>query len=542
MPNLLSMTGRKWILRSEEQRTPDILIDALKNERQLGPSSSPTSLSDPFLFPEMGKAVQRIQAGVQSKEIVGIFGDYDADGITAALQLVRFFRRHGIEPIVHLPDRVTEGYGMKTKSIDALHAKGVTLLITVDTGISAHAEIAHAKAHGIDVIVTDHHRPQGGRPDAFVIIHPMVPPGFPNPDLAGAGVAFTLVRALEDGKPWHGIEEDVVLATIGTVGDLVPLTGENRLLVIKGLRCAARLRPSPLKELINAVQGKKPLTSTDIAFRIVPRINASGRMAHPDIALHALLDGGEALEQLHRLNEGRQELVGELMVVASGLVDPASPFLCVIDDRFTPGTVGLIASRLTEEYGRPTLAGSVRGDDVVASLRSVDGVDLFDCLTHPSVRPLLSTCGGHAMAAGCTLKRSAVSDLRSALNVLLIDRGITAASLIPTLHLDASIAHGDLSPVFAEALETLAPFGQGNEEPVFLLPKRKLTDVRTVGADNRHLQCRIGGIKGIGFGLGHLMQEIAGVADVDVACRVGINEWNGRREVQVFVEDVKKSA
>lgn len=499
----------------------------------------PVVLSDPFLFPEMHEAVARIKSAIATRETIAIFGDYDADGITAALQLVRFFRRHGIEPLVHLPDRVAEGYGMKTKSIDALHAKGVTLLITVDTGISAHAEIAYSKAHGIDVIVTDHHRPQGGRPDAFAVIHPMIPQGFPNPDLAGSGVAFTLVRALEGGKPWPGIEEDVVLATIGTVGDLVPLTGENRLLVIKGLACATKLPPSPLKELIDAVQGKKSLTSTDIAFRIVPRINATGRMAHPDIALHALLDGGDALEQLHRLNEGRQDLVAELMIVASGLVDPALPFLCVVSDRFTPGTVGLIASRLTEEYGRPTMAGSVSGDDVVASLRSVDGVDLFDCLTHPFVRPLLTTCGGHAMAAGCTFRRSAMSEIQSSLNALLDARGITVSTLVPTLHIDASIAHGDLSLAFAASLETLAPFGQGNEEPVFLLPKKKLTEVRTVGAENRHLQCRIGGIKGIGFGLGHLMQAIVSDADFDIACRVGINEWNGRREVQVFIEDIR---
>lgn len=536
IPSQLSITGHRWLLRSAQELSPDAIIDELKRSRGLH-DNAPLVLSDPLLFPEMHEAVARIARAISKPETIAIFGDYDADGITAALQLIRFFRRHGIEPVVYLPDRIADGYGLKKKSIDRLKERGVTLLITVDTGISAHTEIAYAKSLGMDVIVTDHHRVQGGRPDAFAVIHPLVPAGFPNKDLAGAGVAFTLVRALEGSKPWQGIEEDVLLAAIGTVGDLVPLTGENRLLVIKGLACAAKLPPSPLKELVDAVQGKRPLTSGDIAFRIVPRINAAGRMAHPDIARRAILEGGEFLEQLHRLNERRQELVEELMTIAAGLVTADDPFLTIASERFTPGTVGLIASRLTETYGRPSLVGAGKGDEVVASLRSTDDVDLFECLMHPTIRPLLLTCGGHAKAAGCTFKQSSIGDLRSALNALLMERGITVSSLMPTLQIDASMTQNP-TVQFASALESLAPFGQGNQEPVFLLPKKKMTDLRTVGEENRHLQCRIGGIKAIGFGLGNLMQALGKDTEVDVACRIGINEWNGRREVQVFIEDI----
>ena len=539
IPSQLSITGHRWLLRLSQELSPGAIIDQLKRSRGLN-DNAPSVLSDPFLFPEMRCAVQRIEQAIHARKTIGIFGDYDADGITAALQLERFYRRHGIAPVVYLPDRIADGYGLKKKSIDALHAKGVTLLITVDTGISAHTEIAYAKSLGMDVIVTDHHRVQGGRPDAFAVIHPLIPAGFPNKDLAGAGVAFTLVRGLEGSKPWQGIEEDVLLATIGTVGDLVPLTGENRLLVIKGLACAAKLPPSPLKKLVDAVQGKRPLTSGDIAFRIVPRINAAGRMAHPDIALRAILEGGEFLEQLHTLNERRQELVEELMTIATGLVAVDDPFITIVSEHFTPGTVGLIASRLTETYGRPSLVGAEKGDEVVASLRSTDDIDLFECLMHSTIRPLLVTCGGHAKAAGCTFKQSSIGDLRSALNALLSDRGITASSLVPTLQIDASIAENP-TVQFATALESMAPFGQGNQEPLFLLPKKKITDLRTVGTENRHLQCRIGGIKGIGFGLGNLMQEISKDKEFDVACKIGINEWNGRREVQVFVEDIRMS-
>lgn len=202
----LSLTGKHWILR-RDVASPDI-VRTLMEER--GISEDPTDkLSDPMLFPEMKQAITRIRSAIKSGETIGIFGDYDADGVTGTAQLVRFFRRRSIEPVVHLPDRALDGYGMRIKSIDALKKKGVSLLITVDTGITAHAEIAHAKSIGIDVIITDHHRVQGERPDALAVIHPETPSAFPNPHLCGSGVAFMLVRALEDCKPWDGIDLDI---------------------------------------------------------------------------------------------------------------------------------------------------------------------------------------------------------------------------------------------------------------------------------------------------------------------------------------------
>ena len=535
MTATLSLTGKRWVLRREGE-SPDI-IATLKAER--GIADDPTArLSDPLLFPDMAKAVARIRRAMDTREVIGIFGDYDADGITGTAQLMRAFRRHGLEPVVHLPHRALEGYGMKIASIDVLKQKGVTLLITVDTGISAHAEIAHAKKLGMDVIVTDHHRVQGGAPDAFAVIHPTVPETFPNQHLSGSGVAFMLVRALEDGNPWDGIDTDIALATIGTVGDLVPLTGENRTLVIHGLKFLSKLPQSPLRDFIDDVRGDGPLTAGDIAFRVVPRINAAGRMAHPDIALRALLEGGDALGELHRLNGDRRSFVEELDRLLSEESGKQGAFIVIASEKVTPGTAGLLASRFTERMGRPSLVAAVVGDQAVASIRSPEGIDAVECLEHSAVKPLLRSYGGHAQAAGCSFAASDVKRLTEGLNRALSERGITADTLVPALHIDAELPHAGPDDRFVRGLKSLEPFGAGNDDPMFLLRAQMVSDVRAIGSDGTHLQCRIGRTRAIGFGLGALASSI-GQQRIDVACRLGMNTWNGRETLQLFVEDLR---
>ncbi len=536
----LSLTGKEWHLKNPDPLPADSSFSILlARERGLDLlSDGERKISDPFLFPEMQKAVERINQAVTKKETIGIFGDYDADGITAALQLVYALRRRGIEPVVYLPDRVIEGYGMRKKSIDALKEKQVSLLITVDTGIASHSEISHASSLGIDTIVTDHHRVLHGRPPAYAVIHPLVPREFPNQHLCGAGVAFMLVRALEDGKVWEGIDRDIVLAMIGTVGDLVPLTGENRALVLHGLKRAKSLPRSPLQELIESVVLTPSITSGDIAFRIVPRLNAAGRMAHPDLALRALLEGGEALKKLHTLNDERQDIVRELMMHAESLVDYSQPFLFVASERFTPGTVGLIAGRLTEKTGKPSLAAAPRGAEWTASLRSPELIDVMRCLADADAEPLLKTFGGHAQAAGCTYEKVQEEKLKEVLSRAV--RNLTGdRELVPTLGIDREILPGPIALSSVKDLLTLAPFGMKNEEPRFLLRNRTISDLRVVGAEGTHLQCRIGGTKAIGFGLGTLMTSLSPDRNIDAVCRLSVNEWQGRQTVQFFIEDVR---
>lgn len=538
MTEKLSLSGKRWTLKRNTS-TPDI-AGMLRMERGIIDEAQ-AKLSDPFLFREMQRAVKRIEQAMKSGETVAIFGDYDADGITATAQLVRFFRRRKIEPVVHLPDRAKEGYGMKIISIDALKAKGVSLIITVDTGIAAHTEIAHTNSLGIDVIITDHHRVQGKTPHAYAIIHPDVPSAFPNPHLSGSGVAFMLVRALEKEPSWDGIDIDIALAAIGTVGDLVPLTGENRLLVIHGLKFLQTLPPSPLKDFVDSVRSTGPLTATDIAYRIVPRINAAGRMAHPLVALEALLEGGEALEELHRLNGDRRSFVEELQeeIIPSITADDA--FIVIASERITPGTAGLVAGRLSEKFGRPSIAAAIMGDMAVASVRSIPEIDLMECLEHPSVKKFLKTFGGHAQAAGCTFMASDTDALRLALNAVLLERGISSATLVPTLEIDGELHYRHIAMPLARSLMALAPFGSGNEEPMFLLSEQRLTDLRTVGADNSHLQAKVNGISAVGFRLGPCLTQLNSETSVDLVCRIGINSWNGRESVQLVIEDIRKS-
>ncbi len=538
--NHLSLSGKQWVMRRYE--APD-LVETLAKERGLDDvvTGKPLKLSDPFKFPEAAKAVTRIREAVSNKETIGIFGDYDADGITGVAQLVRYFRRHGVEPVVHLPHRANEGYGMKTASLDGLHAKGVKLLITVDTGIAAVAEIEHANALGMDVIVTDHHHAPHGRPPAFAVLHPSIPSEFPNPHLSGSGVALMLVRALEGGTKWVGIEQDIILAAIGTIGDLVPLTGENRALVIHALRLLQKLPDSPLKDFADQVRGQsaQALTSTDIAFRIVPRINASGRIDHPSVALHALLDGGEPLARLHALNTERQGITGQMVEQAVALVDPAKPFLCVASPEFHSGIVGLIAGNLTERFGRPSLVAAVAGDVCTASLRSIPQVNVAKLLGAPGVRELLITHGGHAQAAGCTFLHEHFAALDAALNKAMLDAGLTGDALRPVLHLDAVLPLSDVIPSFVESIHRLEPFGMGNEQPLFLVQGQSVEYIRTVGADGKHLQCRVGGKKAVAFGMGSHAQTLAASQWWDVACTLGINEWNGKREVQLMIKDIR---
>ncbi|MEQ1849634.1 MAG: DHH family phosphoesterase [Candidatus Peribacteraceae bacterium] len=495
------------------------------------------ALSDPLLFPDMEKAIARVEKAIRAKEVIGIFGDYDADGVTGTAILVRALRRRGVDPVVHLPDRMKEGYGMKEQSVRALAEKGVTLLLTVDTGIAAHEEIALASSLGIDTIVTDHHHVQGDAPSTFAIIHPALS-SFPNQHLCGAGVALMFVRALEQGGLWQGIDEDIVLTMIGTVGDVMPLTGENRLLVIHGLKAIQQLPDGPIKALIDSVRAEGSITSGDIAFRVVPRLNAAGRMAHPSIALDALLEGGASLERLHALNGDRQSLVASLMDEVLKTTDTTTPFLTVLDPRITPGIAGLIAGRLTETTGKPSLVAAHMGEHATASLRSVPTVDCMTCLMDPEVRSLLLTYGGHAQAAGCTFLSSNFEMLSKEL-CRVVSSLTDPATLVPTRFVDA-ILTDQPTLSFVHALSALAPFGQGNEEPLFLGQSQLLGNLRAVGTDSAHLQCTIGGTKAIGFRLGSLLPYLSPERTYDCLYRVSVNTWNGRDSVQFILEDIRE--
>jgi len=509
-------------------------LSLLREERAIVPGAALT-LNHPNVFPDCKKAVERIERAIESGEKIALFGDYDCDGITAIAQLVRMFRRRGVEPYIRLPHRVNDGYGLHAGIVKEFSERGIGLVITADTGITATKEVAALQEQGIDVIITDHHHPQEEIPPAYAILHPLLSGRYALPHPSGAGVALQLIRAVE-GSDWDGMATDWALASLGTVADLVELRGDNRTIVHHGLRA---LNTAPLegglRALVDHIQREAPLTSTDIGFRIAPRINAAGRMEDPMIALQALLEGGESLLKIEQLNVERQKQTAILVEEALQLFSVGTPpgFLFLADARYPHGLLGLIAGRLTEYYGKPSLVAAIDGETCTASLRSPAIYNVTAALERNAKH--LERFGGHAQAAGCTF---AVRELEALREGLQIDVAAHAdpTQLVPTIHVDAIVDPESVTTDFCEELLSLEPFGQGNMEPRFLFPGLFATNTRAVGG-GAHLQLYAGGMKAIGFGLGRL--ENALDERIDVVARVGIDTWQGRNKPQLFIEDIR---
>lgn len=514
------------------QRSGAELIAHFQQERGLT-TRTDAPWCDPSRFPDAKKAAERVREACERGEQIGIFGDYDCDGVTATAQLVRALRRKGAEPVVRLPHRVHDGYGLKPEHVDELHQVGVTLLITVDTGVSAHEAIEYANTLNIHVIVLDHHHVISP-PNAFAILHPALAPHFPLPHPAAAGVVFSFLHSLEGGQ-WDDRATDLALAGMGTVADLVPLRGANRQLVQESLAAFEQLPEGPLKSWVEQVTGGRTLTSTDIAFRLAPRINAAGRMADPHLALDALLKGGALLNDLDTLNVLRQEQTTQtLEKVLQEISAVSQPFLSTASSTYPHGILGLLAGKLTEKFGLPSMAVHIEGDLCTASLRSPAHYNIVEALDRH--RELLLNFGGHAQAAGATFALEQYIELVTRLEEDA-DTRIAEDERTPVLIIDAHLTTDDLHETLCTALKELEPHGQGNPEPTFLLRDITLEDIRRVGADGQHLQATIDGHKMIGFHLGHLEPQLN--QPIDLACKIGLNTWNGRTSVQVSVQDVR---
>lgn len=512
---------------------------ALKRDLCDGELFDPTSLCD------IGKAVERIQRAVQNREHVGIFGDYDCDGVTAVAQLVRFFRRCGSDPTVRLPHRVHDGYGLKPKHIEEFATAGTTLLLTVDTGIAAHEAIDRACASGMDVIIVDHHEIRGPLPHATAIIHPDLATPKLTPPPCAAGLVSLLLAALEETMQPTSTE-DRILAAIGTIADLVELRGGNRTLVQEGLAAIPSLIDGPLSHLITprlaatrsgSALAAARLNSRDIGFRIAPRLNAAGRMDDPMIALRAILDGGSAISLLDELNTSRQSLVEELLTKIHTALPKQGhlpSLIALASEEFPPGVIGLLAGKLTDRFARPSMVASIAGDICTASLRSIPAVHITEVLGHSA--HLLTSFGGHAQAAGCTFVRENFEELILSLQKD-IAQSIPLEDFVATVHIDALLQTSAITLNLCESLQELEPFGQGNPEPRFLLQNVLLESPRLVGSTAKHFTASIGPLRTIGFGLSHLMPHLS--QPVDAVCRLDINEWNGRRTPQIVIDDAR---
>lgn len=466
---------------------------------------SPATLGDPRCMADLGRAITRLALARERGERIAVWGDYDVDGLTSTALLCRALGGMGFDVRPHIPHRARDGYGLNIAGIDDLAADGVTLLISVDCGISDRAQVAHARSLGVETIVLDHHTVPPEMPEAAAVVNPRRGDcDYPCKDLAAVGVAYTLVRGLVGAGfhlrgAWDENEADLLdlleLAALGTVADVAPLRGENRTIVAWGLDSLRHTGHPGLRALC-AVAGLDParLTSWDIGHALGPRLNAAGRIADPTPALRLLLcdDADEALalaQELDRLNRERQRELGRVLeeatarVEADGAPDESRPILQIAGVGWTAGIVGLVAGRLSERYGRPAIVLEQGADFSRGSARSIDGFNLVEALA--DCADLLDHYGGHARAAGLTVANGKLEELRERLLTLARAR-LTADDLRPSLAVDVDLALGDLTYATVETIDQLAPFGHGNPEPLILLRDVTARWPRTSG-DGKHL-------------------------------------------------------
>ena len=511
------------------------------------------SLPDPYQMKDMDKAVQRISEAVESGESICIYGDYDCDGITSTALLYRYFQDIGARVMYYIPDRDEEGYGLNCMAIDRLHSLGVSLIVTVDNGVAALDEIAYAKELGIDVVVTDHHQPRETLPDAVAVVDPHRSDcPYPYKFLCGCGVAFKLICAMEgDLGCTEMLEHFGGIVALGTVADVVELTGENRSIVKYGLPLLQETDSVGLSTLMDiaGLSGKK-LDSATVAFGIVPRLNAAGRIGKADLAVQLLLtdDPEEAMDiatRINSFNEERKDLVENILHDIEQMCahDPSlleQRLLVLCGDEWHHGVIGIAASKLVERYSKPCLLLSREGGETRGSARSVEGYSVIGAINRCSA--YLTRYGGHDQAAGLSLRSEDVAAFRQA----LLDDAREQFDLMPVdeLSIDVIMEPADINLRSVREFSCLEPFGCGNEAPVVMLPNCKIEAIYPLSED-RHIRLRLqsGGkvFQALYFGMSSTRFPYVPGDTIDLAASLDINEYNGESSVSIKIKSVRPS-
>lgn len=507
-------------------------------------------LIDPFAMKEMDAAARAVRQAMENHTKIAVFGDYDVDGITATCLLTDYLRSLGADCVCHIPGRLEEGYGLNESAIFDLHEQGVGLIITVDCGITALQEAELCAKLGIRLVVTDHHECKDTLPKADAVVDPHRPDRtYPHTNLSGVGIAFKLAAAL------HGNQEELAarycdLFCLGTIADVMPLCGENRRLVVQGLEALQKPRRLGIRALMAACGcNTQPVTATTIGYVLAPRINAAGRMEHAELAVELFLTDDEAkaaelAETLCRLNRERQATEHEIYREAAGRLrgkHGADSAIVLAGENWHQGVVGIVASRLSEEYCRPTFLICLNGDRGKASSRSYGGFNLFSALSELS--DLLEGYGGHELAAGFTIQRSNIDVFRRAICQRV--EAFSASGLARSaLEIDCEVPGDLLTLENAERLSELEPCGTGCPKPVFCLSETVVERLGTVG-NGKHLRlflrARDGtALQAIYFSGGSLAKKLAVGERVDVAFHLQINEYRGMRTVQLSLIDLRR--
>lgn len=518
----------------------------------LRPDLLPTP--DPFGMLGMAAAVERLLAARAAGEVVAVYGDFDVDGVTGTAVLVEAFGAAGIRAIPYIPHRQQEGTGLNQVAIDGLAAQGVRLVVTVDCGITSARAIGTTMAAGIDVIVTDHHSPPDVLPPAVAIVDPRQPGcRYPFKDLAGVGVAFRLAQALfrRLGTVPRSVERTLLdLVAIGTIADMVPLRDENRALVWRGIRLLNSTDRLGLQALI-ARSGLRmgAITSTDVGYRICPRLNAAGRLDHASIGYGLLTttsyeDADAFAQRLEEKNTERQQLTHQVMGAAhehlARLPHSESDRLIVMPiEPWASGVMGLLAGKLVEETGKPVVVVQESGDgDVRGSARGTPAFDVLEALRENA--DLLDQFGGHQLAAGFTTSAERAVQLADRLRARA-SQSLAAEDVLPTLQIDAEVAPRELTWALHDQLQALEPCGMGNPLPLFIARQLRVFDYRQVG--NNHLRLLVGRgstrLTAIVFRRGELAHYLRRNMHVDLVFNLEANEWNGYRTLQLRVRDMQ---
>lgn len=516
-------------------------------------------LEDPNLLKDMGKAVERIVRGIEDGEKIVVYGDYDVDGITSICVLVDVLRSLGANIDYYIPDRVDEGYGMNPEAIRSIATDGASLLITVDCGITAFLEAQLAQSLGLDVIITDHHEPHGELPSAVAVINPKHHDElYPFRDLAGVGVAYKLVQALlmaVKGIPdvFSPPDRLLDLVALGTIADVSPLVGENRVFAKQGLEKMNRTDNLGLQALIKVcgISGRM-ITAGTVGFVLAPRLNAAGRIGDASLCAELLLTDspGRAMaiaKFLDNVNSERQEMEMRILEEATSMVEtcdgqPVDSVLVLANEGWHPGVIGIVASRIVEEFNRPTILISLDGDEGRGSGRSIPEFDLYKALSLCS--GTLLRFGGHKYAAGIAVSRHAIDGFRKEMNE--VGRSVLSKDdFIPRILCHQELALDKINLEVAKGIALLAPFGVANPTPVFLSTGVTLEEYRGVGTGGRHLKLRLSQAgeehDGIGFGLGHLASRLYPYLKkkIDLIYTIEVNEWNRIIQPQLNVKGLR---
>jgi len=508
-----------------------------------------TLLHDPFLFVSMKKAVDRVHMAIVKDEKILIYGDYDVDGVTSTTIMYKTMKQLGANFNYYIPNRFTEGYGLNKDALESAAQKGFKVMITVDTGISAVEEADLAKQLGLDLIITDHHEPQQILPNAFAILNPKTPgETYPFKLLAGVGVAFKFSHALLGRVPTEFID----IAAIGTIGDLVPLLDENRIITRHGLNQLSQTKHLGLQAMIeeSGLTGKK-ISAGHVGFVIAPRINASGRLETADHAVRLFISedqqqSKELAEVLGSINQERQGIVEQITKEAFDLIESQGlqndQVLVVAKENWNVGVIGIVASRILEKYYRPTIILNIDPETKMAkgSARSIAGYDIFQALTES--KEILPHYGGHPAAAGLSIKEEDISLLRQKLNALA-NEWLDEEDFIPVEKVDMVCDLDQITIPLIEQIESMEPFGMGNPTPKWMIDRIEVNKIATIGKEKQHLKMTVTNekqiVEALAFKMGHLNKEIAISSEIQLLGELNINEWNGERKPQIMVRDLQ---